>query len=1162
MRCDRCSLVKSTFTLVTLIVLQSCTVNPPEQNEPIQPKEVKPIGDHIEVLAVSGGGHRAAHYALGTLLALDSISFNESTLLAEIDVVSSVSGGSAGIATYLASYANRSLCKEPRLSARELLKMNRDRLELLASAWLDELASDYVISLSPRDVSNFDVLEQAYFSELTKLNPCDDGEATQPLNYLQISHVLKRSEMIPFEHVVNATNSKSGRVFAFASLDAEEIAEKVTRYDDVTCILWRGSQKPVSPGEIPYSLALTASAAFPPLVKDGTLIIGDDQDRCPEGNGFLRLTDGGQADDNGITSALKRIEQHFSEALSPDRGAETVPENDSKDDETKSVKAMLLSLDNLIDTSVDVEEEWKNDGKLKIAIFRNADLPRYTQKRFHKEELETCVNDCSRRESSMFQSNVGSNALFGVSIGFSEDKDHPSELAFSVDEDGRGSKISTFANSTGLTVDQRISSVAEGYFQTMKRLLDISGPREENVKSAAMILAYDIQCAGLNRGEKGFFACQDYLAEERAILGECFLSDSRTISLQISNYCGKPMESRYLQATNFSVFNEIQKRETRVAFDKAMQTQRDRYIGQVIADLESQLESSRSSVTIAVENAKSAWAKLIDTIGQVQAKELDSTLDRVQLSPEIRQEFLALDQEIRAYLENHRATFLQIEALTIAPDLVSYDWELNQPKHCIYEVGSSSYKSESSVCDEGDVRLLDETSVSNHCTVSHEELGDLLYQPGNCEAVEMVACENPSQSEEHLLIGDECVPKTSIRIQGSEIVKTACSYYIDENEIHSEVVSGSGCPSPTISYVESTSPCYYQGHGFEIVVNADSCPSELPEDVKVKFRELPDERDYLTRFKDWIASLFNSDAEQANDSALNAYREELNRLEEYATRENGWENLGNRFADFAAEVDHECENLVGLRETVKEKLDLLNGTGTIELRRAGERLLGENVPELSAKDCSFSDQVAELRLKNSKLNVDNMKRTVLAFGERKDRFNKILSSEDPLEVGEVDRNLNQQLRNIERVETLLAGLELPDTTEDALKQTFDNPGAFSIRIPMLEKPNADIRESICNLGLSGNLCGNSEHSDQLNAAIEEFIHYSETVVASVEAIGKPGRKEWRFETGKFDICKKQLQEQLEYAIAQQQVGSLNSYLSHVPVAPDTASCALLPAPDA
>lgn len=494
--------------------------------------------DHIEVLAVSGGGHRAAHYTLGMLLALDQIPIRSSgadqSLLNEIDAVSSVSGGSYGIAAYFASYVQER-CNgnnHKQLRALDILKSNRERLHTMASGWFGELFEPV---LNPafwtEDLRNIDNLEKKYFSKITEIVGCND----YPI--LHTGHLAGAGKIkIPFKHIVNATNANTGKVFSFY-----DNGKYGKNYQKIRCIIWRNTRQSTRYNYVPYSLAIASSAAFPPLVTDGIFGVSDN---CSD-DLFLRLTDGGQADDNGIDAALEFTSNWLER-------------------EPNSKKALILSIDSLIESSEDFVTDSENENILEVAIFRNTDLPRYSKKRKQKADLEKH----SQAEAAEWENFSKGKAIFGVSIGFKKERwtaDSQRTLKFSGKKArGHVSDIDTFQNVEGLDLEQQISGVAEGYYQTIKRLID---DNEEHLGRQAERIAFDLYCSDETE-RKYSKKCKSYYEDNRDVLEECFVEVAGYIRRKTDFTCRNELLKYPQYASSLLVFNDAQERRITQEIDK------------------------------------------------------------------------------------------------------------------------------------------------------------------------------------------------------------------------------------------------------------------------------------------------------------------------------------------------------------------------------------------------------------------------------------------------------------------------------------------------------------------------------------------------------------------------------------------------------------------
>jgi predicted acylesterase/phospholipase RssA len=273
-------------------------------------------------VAISGGGHRAANFGIGVLLALE-----EHGILKEVDYLSTVSGGSFAGAAYIESLISH-------------LEMEKPHESYSLKTWLEqpgELAIDEDDSLKRH-------LERGYTSRLVwgLLNPIywlgekDRGDVLEKKidDRLLGLKRRKKSKALPNERkrsltlsdvfcyknnfngieqnackymvpywVSNATIYTNGAIFPFAPDLLERY--KVVQY---THRGWReklGDDKT----RLPLAVAVKASASFPVAVPPTTLKSDYQKDTADGSNLYLQLLDGGLADNIGVHTAISLLEK-------------------------------------------------------------------------------------------------------------------------------------------------------------------------------------------------------------------------------------------------------------------------------------------------------------------------------------------------------------------------------------------------------------------------------------------------------------------------------------------------------------------------------------------------------------------------------------------------------------------------------------------------------------------------------------------------------------------------------------------------------------------------------------------------------------------------------------------------------------------------------------
>ncbi len=257
-------------------------------------------------VAISGGGHRAASFGAGVLLALEDIPAGENgrNLLQEVDYFSTVSGGGFPVAAYISSRLDF-------LSTRSEDDMAtifsfRRALEENDAALLYNLRRDYQTSLlqagvSPECFGYFDagdLMEEKFDRYLLNAESRQD-ERSLTLNDVFRATADPRPVHVPY-WVMNATVYENGARFFFSP-------DVVQAYAVTGC---NHRMKRVGlegdPGRLPLAVGLKASASFPILIPATTLRCDPSRDKL---NSYLHLVDGGLVDNFGIYTAFELLRQ-------------------------------------------------------------------------------------------------------------------------------------------------------------------------------------------------------------------------------------------------------------------------------------------------------------------------------------------------------------------------------------------------------------------------------------------------------------------------------------------------------------------------------------------------------------------------------------------------------------------------------------------------------------------------------------------------------------------------------------------------------------------------------------------------------------------------------------------------------------------------------------
>jgi len=254
--------------------------------------------------AMSGGGHRAANFAMGVLLALESFDTNGGPydLLREIDYFSTVSGGGFAAGTYIASlydHLRTTGGKRDGFCLADALTENNKRLLVSLERNYQGTIFESLLCLrclGHRDAG--DILER-------KLNRYVLGSAHRAEKYsIQLGDIFRAkgndaTVLLPY-WAPNATVYENGARVPFTP---DVLARyHVTGYTHNMKFATCGTNT----FQIPLSVGIKASASFPVAFPATTLSCHDPDDRL---NRFLHLMDGGLSDNSGYRTAIEFLKQ-------------------------------------------------------------------------------------------------------------------------------------------------------------------------------------------------------------------------------------------------------------------------------------------------------------------------------------------------------------------------------------------------------------------------------------------------------------------------------------------------------------------------------------------------------------------------------------------------------------------------------------------------------------------------------------------------------------------------------------------------------------------------------------------------------------------------------------------------------------------------------------
>jgi predicted acylesterase/phospholipase RssA len=239
-------------------------------------------GNHQETLAIlslSGGGSRSAYWSASIMLALERV-FDDINILEEIDVISSVSGGSLPAAYYVVSYSPDSAVEPPRFSrmwdeksVKDLMSRNYRSKWFGNWFWPGNIIKYWFTAYDRSDIMAQTLADNMYDQ---RINGRD----------LKFRDINPKRPYI----VLNSTNSTTGEfsnIFTFTHEDFKEIL-----YSDIN--------------EYEIAKAVMATAAFPAVFNYMTL---KDFRLQNEGkNRYQHVFDGGNADNLGLYSVERLLD--------------------------------------------------------------------------------------------------------------------------------------------------------------------------------------------------------------------------------------------------------------------------------------------------------------------------------------------------------------------------------------------------------------------------------------------------------------------------------------------------------------------------------------------------------------------------------------------------------------------------------------------------------------------------------------------------------------------------------------------------------------------------------------------------------------------------------------------------------------------------------------
>lgn len=265
----------------------------PKASFEIAPRSTKKNSKVLVLLALSGGGSRAAYFSARTMLALQRVPQQEGApvnVLDEVDLISSVSGGSLAAAYYASTYdlgdsppsLGRRIWDEP--TVKELMSQNYIGRWLGNWFWPVNIVKFWFTAFDRTDIMAQTFADNFFDSKATGIDlRMRDLNPARP-NILLNATTGSRS----YDECNRERAKRFGTIFTFTREDfAAKLNSDIADYE--------------------IARAVMASAAFPAAFNHMTLRDFNEPE-CPEHKGeyYLHVFDGGNSDNLGLIS-LKRV---------------------------------------------------------------------------------------------------------------------------------------------------------------------------------------------------------------------------------------------------------------------------------------------------------------------------------------------------------------------------------------------------------------------------------------------------------------------------------------------------------------------------------------------------------------------------------------------------------------------------------------------------------------------------------------------------------------------------------------------------------------------------------------------------------------------------------------------------------------------------------------
>jgi len=349
--------------------------------------------DVAVAIAISGGGHRAANFAMGVLLGLEEIQTETegNNILAEADYFSTVSGGGLAAGTFISTlydhqqntsagpstYSLRVAMEDGRDNGpAHDLRTNLQRFLWLA-AWRPGLGRNQVM----QDRLDRIVLDSDQRKSVGgKRRSLTLGDVFIPSSSVNVPP-------LPY-WFINATIVANGAIFPFTP-DILDLY-RVTGYRHT-------EDEEFKPYEMPIAAGMAASASFPGAIPPLTLCVGGKcgRKRIPDtpGRYELQLLDGGVSDNLGVFTALAVLKQDEAK----DKILLVVDAYVGKEGPWQSAGDRLSTLNVLRRTSFVALDSWRGRYKHVVAAIANG----LTEKNEHWSVIYLSFDDLKENDLSL-----------------------------------------------------------------------------------------------------------------------------------------------------------------------------------------------------------------------------------------------------------------------------------------------------------------------------------------------------------------------------------------------------------------------------------------------------------------------------------------------------------------------------------------------------------------------------------------------------------------------------------------------------------------------------------------------------------------------------------------------------------------------------------------